>query len=219
MAPQTSISRLANVLGTIGTVCWCIQLCPQIWRNWRTRSTEGLPAMSMYLWLVSAVPFGVYAIVQNFNIPLQVQPQCFCLLCGISWLQCLIFGRYGVLHYWDSSTLKLDANLQPRQWRTRIAILLFLALIPLYITLQIGLVLAIRPAYARGVEWPVYLTGISAFVLMICGYLLILFEPIKRRGRVVGIDFIFLGVDWAGAFFSLLSLVAQGRFDIMFGIL
>lgn len=33
MAPQASIPVAANVLGTIGTVCWCVQLVPQIWRN------------------------------------------------------------------------------------------------------------------------------------------------------------------------------------------
>ena len=43
MAPQTSIPTSANVLGTIGTVLWCIQLVPQIVRNYRTKSTEGLP--------------------------------------------------------------------------------------------------------------------------------------------------------------------------------
>jgi uncharacterized protein with PQ loop repeat len=92
MAPQTSIPLAANILGTIGTVCWCVQLLPQIWRNYRTKSTEGLPASMMLLWSISGVPFGVYAIAQQFNIPLIVQPQCFCVLCGVSWAQCLIYS-------------------------------------------------------------------------------------------------------------------------------
>jgi len=94
MAPQTSIPPAANVLGTIGTVCWCVQLAPQIWRNYRTKSTEGLPASMMLIWSVSGVPFGVYAVAQQFNVPLIVQPQCFCVLCGVSWAQCLVYGRY-----------------------------------------------------------------------------------------------------------------------------
>jgi uncharacterized protein with PQ loop repeat len=94
MAPQESIPVAANILGTIGTVCWCVQLVPQIVRNYRTKSTEGLPASMMLLWTVSGVPFGAYAIAQNFNIPLMVQPQCFCCLCGVSWAQCLVYGRY-----------------------------------------------------------------------------------------------------------------------------
>lgn len=76
----------ANVLGTIGTVFWCIQLVPQIWHNWRHKKTDGLPASMMLLWAIcmaffifdsvyiwrianvcicaGSVPFGVYMIVQ-----------------------------------------------------------------------------------------------------------------------------------------------------------
>lgn len=92
MAPQTSIPPAANVLGTIGTFCWCVQLLPQIFRNYRTKSTEGLPAFMMMLWSTSAVPFGIYAIVQRFNVPLIVQPQCFGAFCGVSWAQCMVYG-------------------------------------------------------------------------------------------------------------------------------
>ncbi|KAI4265280.1 MAG: hypothetical protein L6R35_007149 [Caloplaca aegaea] len=65
MAPQTSIPVAANVLGTIGTVLWCIQLMPQIWYNWKQKKTDGLPGLMMFIWAMSAVPFGVYAIVQG----------------------------------------------------------------------------------------------------------------------------------------------------------
>lgn len=92
-SPQTSIPLAANVLGLIGTVCWAVQLCPQIWHSWRTKSTEGLPAAMMFLWSFSGVPFGVYAIVQKFNIPLQVQPQFFCLLCMVSWGQVQVYSK------------------------------------------------------------------------------------------------------------------------------
>ena len=78
--PQTSIPVAATVLSTIGTVLWCVQLIPQIWTNWRSKTTEGLPAIMMMIWavcmyfgsepilradnIIGAVPFGVYAIVQ-----------------------------------------------------------------------------------------------------------------------------------------------------------
>ncbi|KAI3399445.1 hypothetical protein diail_6921 [Diaporthe ilicicola] len=93
MAPQASIPVAATVLGTIGTILWCIQLVPQIWTNWRTKSTDGLPGSMMFLWAMCGVPFGAYSIVQNFNIPIQVQPQCFMALCLISWAQVLVYGR------------------------------------------------------------------------------------------------------------------------------
>ncbi|KAL8824517.1 MAG: hypothetical protein Q9191_005009 [Dirinaria sp. TL-2023a] len=117
MAPQSSIPVAANVLGTMGTVLWCVQLVPQIWYNWKQKKTDGLPGIMMFTWATSAVPFGVYAVVQvrtpskkaihadsredidllkNFNIPIQVQPQVFGTLSlgpyirGVSWPVTLI---------------------------------------------------------------------------------------------------------------------------------
>lgn len=52
MAPQTSIPVAANILGTIGTVFWCIQLVPQIWYNWKQKKTDGLPGSMMLIWAV-----------------------------------------------------------------------------------------------------------------------------------------------------------------------
>lgn len=82
---------------------------------------------------------------------------------------------------------------------------------------ETGLTFAIRSAYSRGLDWPVMVIGIIAFITLIAGYLPIPFELLKRRGRVVGIDFIFLSIDWCGAFFSLMALVAQNEFDVLFG--
>lgn len=50
------------------------------------------------------------------------------------------------------------------------------------------------------------LVGVVAAVLLIVGYTPVPFELWKRRGRVVGIDFGFLTIDWFGASFSLMAL-------------
>lgn len=97
MAPQASIPVSATVLGTIGTILWCVQLVPQIWTNWRTKATDGLPGSMMFLWALCGVPFGTYSIVQNFNYPIQVQPQCFMVLCLLSWAQTLVY-----FHKWPA---------------------------------------------------------------------------------------------------------------------
>ncbi|KAI9729836.1 MAG: ssk1 response regulator receiver [Cirrosporium novae-zelandiae] len=188
----------ANVLGTIGTICWCVQLIPQIWTNWRTKETEGLPSLMMFIWAVCGVPFGVYAIVQDLNIPIQIQPQIFGCLTLVSWAQTLKYqGKW--------STCKA----------TGIAVLCAL----LFGGTEALLILTLRGPYHRGITWPITLIGgIAAFLLAI-GLLPPYFELAKRRGRVVGINFLFLTVDWSGAFFSLLSLAAQHSFDIMGGIL
>ena len=72
--------------------------------------------------------------------------------------------------------------------------------------MEILLILVIRAPYRRGLSWPVTLVGVVAAVLLIIGYLPVPFELWKRRGRVVGIDFGFLTIDWFGAFFSLMAL-------------
>jgi len=198
MAPQTSIPPAANILGTIGTVFWCVQLMPQIWYNWRQKQTDGLPGLMMFLWAISAVPFGVYAIIQNFTIAIQIQPQVFCVLSLVSWAQILLYNNgYTALNATVLATV--------------------VALV--FGGVEILLILTLRPLYDRGVAWPVMIVGITAAVLLAAGLLPPYFELWKRKGRVVGINFGFLTVDWLGAFFSLMGVVAQETFDPLGGCL
>ena len=94
---QSSIPLAASVLANIGMVVLCIQLIPQAWQNWRRKTTEGVPAYMMAIIAISAVPFGVFAIVQNFNIPVQVQPNVFGTLAVLNWSQILVYT-----HKWSS---------------------------------------------------------------------------------------------------------------------
>ncbi|KAL9004264.1 MAG: hypothetical protein Q9188_002899 [Gyalolechia gomerana] len=190
MAPQGEIPVAANVLGTIGTIFWCIQLLPQIWYNWKTKKTEGLPGLMMFIWAVSAVPFGVYAIVQKFNIPIQIQPQMFCVLALVSWAQILIYNN---------------------AWPTWKASLLASGIGAAFGGLQALLVLTLRGPYSRGIEWPMTLVGVLSAICLAGGLIPPYFEIAKRSGRVVGIN-------WLGAFFSLMALVAQHTFDVLGGV-
>ena len=63
------------------------------------------------------------------------------------------------------------------------------------------------------------LVGIVAAILLAAGLLPPYFELWKRSGRVVGINFLFLTIDWLGAFFSLMGVVAQNTFDPLGGCL
>ena len=109
-------STVENVLATIGAVLWCIQLLPQIWKSWKTKSTSGLSPWLMLTWTVSMGFLATYNITQRLSIPLHVQPE-LCgrllacrliirrpmqrnpllsikgLLCAISWVQCLYYDR------------------------------------------------------------------------------------------------------------------------------
>ncbi|EAA35291.3 PQ-loop-domain-containing protein [Neurospora crassa] len=198
MAPQTEIPVAANVLGTIGTVFWCVQLIPQIWTNYRTKSTTGLPGTMMFLWALCGVPFGVYAIAQNFNVPIQVQPQAFMTLCLVGWAQILIYGS---------------------KWPTWKATLLALIVACVFAGVEAALILTLRPLYEEGNETPVRVIGIIAAILLAAGLLPPYGEMYKRHGRVVGINWIFLSMDWSGAFFSLMAVVTQNTFDVLGGVL
>lgn len=196
--PQVSIPPAANVLGTIGTVCWCVQIIPQIWHNWRRKSTEGLPGSMLILWSICGVPFGVYAIVQNFNFALKFQPQAFASLTLISWGQTLYYHN---------------------KWRVWTATLATIALAASFGLMELILILTLRGPYSRGVEWPMMLMAILATIIQVAGLIPPFFELAKRNGRVIGIDFWFLTIDYAGAFFSLMALVAQQWFDALGGSL
>ncbi|KAK4124948.1 hypothetical protein N657DRAFT_570809, partial [Parathielavia appendiculata] len=174
------------------------QLIPQIWTNWRTKKTEGLPALMMFLWALCGVPFGVYAVVQNFNIPLQVQPQIFMALCLVAWAQILIYHS---------------------KWPAWKASVLALVVAAVFAGVEAALILTLRPIDNDGNEVPVIVVGIIAAILLAAGLLPPYGELWKRRGRVIGINWVFLAMDWSGAFFSLMALVAQNTFDVLGGAL
>ncbi|EMG49055.1 hypothetical protein SBY92_000503 [Candida maltosa Xu316] len=189
-----SNSVAENVLGTIGTVLWCIQLIPQVIRNYRVKNCEGLPPMMMFLWVASGVPFSIYFIATDGSIPLRIQPQLFTFFCLISWVQTLYYPPKNIS-------------------RKRLVLFVVLFLV-VSVGLEVGLILWLRPLYRRGITWPMLVIGIIASVLLAIGLIPPYFELAKRQGRVIGINFVFLSLDSAGALFSMLSIIV-GTIDIM----
>ena len=99
-----------------------------------------------------------------------------------------------------------------RGWRAWVVVAACTAILLVVAVLQVVLVFVIRGPYARGIEWPVVTMGIIACVVLLSGYVPIPFELLKRRGRVVGMSFLFFLIDSSGAVFSLMSLGEQGLF-------
>jgi len=185
--PKTSV-----ILGGIGTACWCVQILPQIWKNWRRHTTTGVPGFMLFLW-ASAMPFfGAYSIIQGFNLAIQTQPQIFCFLCLLCWSQSLFYAN----------------NYRPWQ-----AILIALATGAGFAAIEIALVFGIRIPYDRGVNWPVTALGAWACAILNFGLVLPYYEAYQAGWRFIGLSFRFVAIDFAGALFSLLSLTTQHSWD------
>ncbi|VDB99899.1 unnamed protein product [Peniophora sp. CBMAI 1063] len=188
-----------NVFGTIGTICWTVQLIPQVWKNWRSKSTEGLSPSLVLIWGLSGIPLGAYSVLQNLNVPLIIQPQLFGVLCILSWTQCMYYGSQ-----------------KPLGWCAAFLIVL----LTIYAVLELGLIYAVLEPYERGdpgAKVAVQFFGILASVMIASGLLPQYYDIYKRR-EVVGISLIFMSVDIAGGIFNDLSLVFKGEFDIIASI-
>ncbi|KAI0369152.1 PQ-loop-domain-containing protein [Pilatotrama ljubarskyi] len=192
---MTANAAAENALGTIGTICWTVQLLPQVWKSWRTKSTEGLSEWLVLLWGFSGVTFAVYAIVQDLNIPLILQPHLFGTLSYISWAQatCQHYGRK----------------------RSKAASLaMYAAVMALSAGFEVGMIFAVKPAYRSGNVRPVQFFGIFSSVLIAVALLPQYWEIYKHK-EVVGISIVFMLVDMLGGIFSDLSLAFKQSFDVV----
>ncbi|KAG7443586.1 uncharacterized protein BT62DRAFT_988181 [Guyanagaster necrorhizus] len=185
-----------NALGTLGAVCWTIQLLPQIRKSWRDKSTEGLSPWLVLIWGLTSIFLGVYAIVQKLSIALIVQPQLFGTLSLVSWGQC---------QYYDNN------------WSIKRSVLTVASIISLIGGLQAGMVFAVRPSYEHGNHRGVDFFGVFASVMLAVGLLPQFYEIYKYK-EVIGISILFMLVDLSGGVFSLLSLVFRDSFDALAGV-
>lgn len=186
--------KASTALGIISTICWSIQLCPQIWYNYKRKNCDGLPTSMMLIWVLSAIPFGIYFCVSAPNLVLQIQPHLFMFFCGISYIQTLYYP--------------------PVKMNRMKIVLIILSIILFDVGMEVGFILWLRPLYKRGITWPDLIFGIVATVLLSVGLVPPYFELAKRKGRVVGINFWFLLVDSLGAWLAIASVIV-GTMDVM----
>jgi len=183
----------ANVLGTIGAVCWSVQLIPQIIINYRRHNTIGLQRSMMFLWACAGVPLGAYNISSHFNIALQIQPQILTVLSLITWGQCF--------HYDD-------------KWGTLKCIIFVVGIAACFGGVETGLTFALNEAVGQDRHWPVTLMGVLSTVLLSAGVLRHYWDIYVHR-TVRGISFIFVAIDAAGDVASLISVFFQPKLDIL----
>ncbi|KZP21040.1 hypothetical protein FIBSPDRAFT_741378 [Athelia psychrophila] len=187
-----------NAFGYLGTcvIFWMIQLIPQIWKSYRTQSTDGYSHWLALLWAVAAPFLGAYAVVQNLNVPLIVQPQVFCALSLVSWGQC---------QYYSHKRSKV------------LAAAMTLGVGVLLGGLEVGLIFAVKSVYHDGVgnTRALDFVGIMASVLISIALFPQYYEIWKHQ-EVIGISVLFMVVDLLGGVWSDLSLVFKGgKLDVI----
>ncbi|KAK1585927.1 PQ loop repeat-domain-containing protein [Colletotrichum navitas] len=187
------VPAAANALGTLGAVCWSIQLIPQIIVNYRRHNATGLQPSMMMLWAWAGVPLGVYNIVEGFNVALRVQPQILTFLSLATWIQCYYYQRA-----W--SVLRSLAVVAP--------------IAAVMAGIQVALVIGLRIIKDRGVEWPMILMAVLSAALLAAGVLRHYWDIYLHR-TVRGISFVFVAIDAAGDVFSLASIFFQAKTDIL----
>ena len=180
-----------NVLGTIGTILWSLQLVPQIIKSHRSRDTTGLSVWLLLIWVAGSIPQATYLVVENINIPLIVQPQLFSLFAIVAMAQVWHFS-HGV--------------------RVRSCVLGGLATCLVAGGMEAAFFFLCRLGEDRGTDAGTKTMGIAGAVLIVGGLVPQYYE-IYRLREVKGISFVFLAVDCSGGVFSLLSLVFKSYFD------
>lgn len=93
-------------------------------------------------------PFGIYAVAQNFNLPIQIQPQVFTALCLISWAQTLMYHQC-VTHPDPGAYLlgTRQADLKASgasKWKAWAAVGLGIAVACLFAGIEAALILTLR---------------------------------------------------------------------------
>ena len=184
---------MSDVFGTLGAVCWSIQLIPQVILNYRRHSAAGLSPAFMISWAWAGIPLGVYNIVSGFSIALQVQPQILTALSLVTWAQCYYYERK-----WSICKVLVVAGTAGCVMSG----------------IEAGLVFALRHGQEQGTTWPVTLMAVLAALLLALGvceqYL-----AIWKNRSVEGISFLFCGIDALGDVTSIVSVVFERHLDIL----
>lgn len=184
---------LAYTFGTLGAVCWSIQLLPQIWLNYRRHNATGLQPSMMMLWAWAGIPLGVYNITSNFNIPLLIQPQILTFLSLLTWIQCYYYE-----HHWT--------------WTKSLCVT-----VPFAVAMgaiEYGLTVALQTGLDRGFQWPLTLMAVLAALLLALGVLRHYYD-IQIHRTVRGISFLFVFIDALGDLFSIISVLFEPELDVL----
>lgn len=184
----------ATTCGLIGTVCWCVQLIPQIRYIIKQKDTTGFNPIFMGLWLIASPFLACYAFISNQNIAIRIQPHLFMVFCLIAYY--------------------LSCSYPPHKKSKKFIYGSIGGFLLSCVILEVGFIPWLKPLYAKGTHWPALIFGIISGIVLAAGILPLYYELFQRQGRVVGISFVFLLVDSLGAYLSIISVIL-GTMDVM----
>lgn len=147
----------------------------------------------MLLWACAGVPLGVYNIVLNFNIALQIQPQILTFLSLVTWAQCKYYGQ---------------------KWSLCKASVYVVSIGIAMGGIECGLIFALRAARQNNTQWPVTFMAVLAAVLLCAGVLRHYWDIYKER-TVRGISFLFVAIDALGDLTSLISVLFEPEINVL----
>jgi hypothetical protein len=147
----------------------------------------------MMFWAWAGVPLGVYNIVSDFNVALQIQPQILAFLSLTTWIQ---------VYYYE------------KNWSVVRSLTVVVPIACLMAGIEVGLIIALRTGISRGIAWPSTLMAVLAALFLALGVLSHYWDIYTHR-TVRGISFIFCFIDALGDLTSLLSVFFQPELNIL----
>jgi hypothetical protein len=182
--------------------------------NWRRHNATGLQPTMMMMWAWAGVPLGVYNIVKDFNVALRIQPQILTFLSLLTWIQCYYYEQV------NTSAIGLVSSEGPlltfleQKWSIIRSLVIVVPIACIMGGTEAALIIALRIAQSRKLQWPLTLMAVLSAVLLAAGVLRHYWDIYLHR-TVRGISFLFVGIDAAGDVFSLVSIIFQPKFDVL----
>ena len=180
----TTRRALKETFGSIGLFLFCVTLLPQIYKNWRRKSTEGVSESFILALFTSTVCYAVYVIVQRLAIPVLLDPECYIAASLVIWTQFFYYKR---------------------NWSVIACIGQLLVSVAICAGLQAGLIFLLQLSRDHGYVFPIYLTGILQPVIDIFSFIP-QYRDLLRRGQDP--DGLSMGTMWLMIVASMAYIVS-----------
>jgi uncharacterized protein with PQ loop repeat len=180
---------LGQVFGYLGLVQWTIPILPQIVKNYRLGSTDGLSPALYITNAVSTCLFAAFALSVDLAIPALLQPHAYALCCTIVLAQTMYYRYKAPL------------------FRTIVALMV---MVVVWVGGEVGLYNLLLLASSNDVQWVALVIGIVSAALAFFSFLPQIYTTFVTKDAS-GLSPSFIGLTVGGGIFFLLSLFFQNE--------